>query len=185
MLKWRTTLVVGACTVAYTFSFVAVLFLMPLPDAHPMHPVVGSCYHLGGVVVLGPVLERDPADARGVEFVVGGVDDVGAAQPLVSRLLPLGDEGGVGHLVLDAVVVQLSRDTVVGVKHVVNVPRPLVVDLQHWPHALRLALARVRLFHSVLQLVLERLDDGSDDVIVIRSLLFIAVCRSAGHRIVG
>ena len=47
------------------------------------------------------------ADAVGGEVGVPGLDAAEAAQVLVALLLPLGDQVGVGHLVLQAVLVQL------------------------------------------------------------------------------
>jgi hypothetical protein len=53
---------------------------------------------------------RHPADAVGGEVGVPGLDTAQAAQVLVALLLPLGDQGRVGDLLLDAVVVQLPGD---------------------------------------------------------------------------
>lgn len=73
------------------------------------------------------------ADAVCAEVGVSGLDATQAAQVLVSRLLPLGDEVGIGNALLQAILVQLSRDDFAAHKHVVDVPGFLVMDLEDGP----------------------------------------------------
>lgn len=85
------------------------------------------------------------------------------AQVLVAGLFPLGDEIGVGDLLVDAVVVEFARDGLALVEQVVDVARLLVVYLEDGPEHLGLAFAFVRrrlgLAHLLLQLVKRGLDE--------------------------
>ena len=104
----------------------------------------------------------NPADAGGL--VVGVLfDHAGeAAQLLEALLLPLADQVGVGVLLDQQVVIQLSRYLVFGVEEVVDVPGPLVVDLRDLPVVLDLALgvqgAILRVLHLPRELVQDRQD---------------------------
>lgn len=66
-------------------------------------------------------------------------------QPCSSHPFPFRNEIGVCVLVLEQVVVQLSRNRFSFVKQFVNVSAPLVMDTEHGPGALDNALALMRL----------------------------------------
>mmetsp|Transcript_14246 Transcript_14246/g.42650 ORF Transcript_14246/g.42650 Transcript_14246/m.42650 type:complete len:321 (+) Transcript_14246:212-1174(+) len=122
-------------------------------DGHVLHRRAGR------QLVLG-----DAADAHRGELVVARVDDVGRAEALVTRLLPLRRERAVDDAVAHAVVVDLTADTAVLIVHIVDVARPLPVDLVHGPQPLVLAVAIVALVDALADLVLQRVQRRLDDL---------------------
>ena len=99
-------------------------------------------------------------------------------------LLPLGDQGGVGDAILDAVVVQLAGDGLALVEEVEDVPRSLVVDLEDRPECLRSALALVRLGLRLAHLRVQLLDGRLDQVPALRRLAgSVADGSHFGHRL--
>jgi len=71
------------------------------------------------------------------------LDATQAAQVLVARLFPLGNEIGISDSFLQTILVELTRNDFASVEHVVNVAGFLMVDLEDWPERLVDSLAFV------------------------------------------
>lgn len=95
------------------------------------------------------------ADARRSEVRLLRLDTPRATQLLITLLLPLGDQHGVGIAVFEQIVVKLLADGFFRVVEVVDVSRTLVGDLEDGPCHLVLLLALVRCVFSVFHLVLK------------------------------
>lgn len=76
------------------------------------------------------------ADAIRSEVCVARLNAPETAKILVARLLPLGDEICIGDALLQAVFVELARDNLSAVEHVVDVAGFLVMDLKDRPQRL-------------------------------------------------
>lgn len=84
----------------------------------------------------------DAANASGVKIVVFCLHALYAAKIFEARLLPFGNEGTVGYLLLNTVVVQFSTDRLPS-KHIVDVSANLVVYPKNRPKGLGLSFSFV------------------------------------------
>lgn len=111
-------------------------------------------------LILGSILPRNSTDTRCSKLVVGRIDDIGRAQSLVAILLPLGNQSSIHQFLIQAVLVDLSRNLLVLVKHVINIARLLPVDLMDRPERLVLSNRQVAFLDLVAEFVFEGLQDG-------------------------
>lgn len=78
----------------------------------------------------------DSADTICGEVRVSRLDATQAAQILIARFLPFGDEVGIGYSFFQAILVQLSRNDFAAHKHIVDVAGFLMMDFEDGPQRL-------------------------------------------------
>lgn len=122
-------------------------------------------------LALFELVRGNATDARAAEVVIARLDASQAAQSLVSRLLPFGDEGGIGVLLLEAPIVELARDLLLPVVHVEDVSTALVMQTEDGPHRFSLSLALMGIVLGVLHLLSQLIQRGLDKLPSLRRLL--------------
>lgn len=80
-------------------------------------------------------------DAAGPELTVTLLDALEAAELLVARFLPLGDELGIAEALCNQILIQLAADDFPLVEELEDVARPLVVQAVNGPQDFGLPLA--------------------------------------------
>lgn len=102
-------------------------------------------------------LFRNPTDTVSAKIRVPGLNASKAANVFVSRFLPFSDESSICNLFFDAVVIEFLWNSFPFVKEIVNVPTPLIVDLEDGPQGFHSSLSFVRITFGFTHLCLQLL----------------------------
>mmetsp|Transcript_22579 Transcript_22579/g.47826 ORF Transcript_22579/g.47826 Transcript_22579/m.47826 type:complete len:238 (+) Transcript_22579:301-1014(+) len=136
------------------------------PDGASVDPVARDAADAAGCHARHdlpcPLRQGHAADGRRAEVRPSPLDGAHGAEDLVARLPPLGDEGGVDHLLPHHELVALARDLPLLVVQIVHKPVLLVVNAVDRPGALALALPFVGVVDRLAEPLLELQEGGFD-----------------------